>query len=423
MNYRISKKDKTLKGTINLTPSKSISNRVLMIRALCRDHFPIVNLATANDTLLLQKLLSTTSGILNAEDAGTTFRFLTSYFAQKPGEWSLTGSNRLKERPVGILVNALRNLNADIEFSEKENFPPLNINGKKLIGGILEMKGSISSQFVSSLLMIAPTLEKGLIVKLKGEVTSKPYIKMTLDLMKQFGIKYEWKEHEISVMRQDYKPARITIENDWSAASYWYEMAALADDVDLKIVGLQKNSLQGDSVIAEIMNQFGVETEFIQDGIRLTKKYPANSSSVSPLTSHNTTASSTPFSYDFQAHPDLVQTLAVTCAALGTKGEFRGVQNLRLKETDRLNALQAELKKIGAETSISDYAFQMKEFKKPHTNHFAFHTYHDHRMAMSFAPLALTLGEVEIENPEVVKKSYPEFWDDLQSVGFEIQKI
>lgn len=423
MNFRISKKDKTIKGTISLTPSKSISNRVLMIRALCREQFPIVNLATANDTVLLQKLLSTTSEIRNAEDAGTTFRFLTSYLAQKPGEWLLTGSNRMKERPVGILVDALRKLNADIEFVEKENFPPLKINGKKLTGGIIEIAGSISSQFVSALLMIAPTLEKGLIIRLQGESTSKPYIKMTLYLMKQFGIQYEWNENEISIARQDYQSVGMTIENDWSAASYWFEMAALADDVDLKIVGLHKNSLQGDSVIAEIMNQFGVETEFIQDGIRLTKKYPANSSSESTHTSNRTNASSIPFSYDFQAHPDLVQTLAVTCAAIGMKGEFAGVQNLRLKETDRLNALQAELKKIGAETTISDYAFQIKELKEPHPTHVTFQTYHDHRMAMSFAPLALMLGEVEIENPEVVKKSYPEFWVDMLSVGFEIQKI
>lgn len=419
MNYRIIKKDKTLKGIISLTPSKSISNRVLMIRALCREQFPVLNLATANDTVLLQKLLSTTSGILNAEDAGTAFRFLASYLAQKPGEWLLTGSDRMKERPVGILVDALRKLNAGIEYSEKENFPPLKINGKKLNGGILEMEGSISSQFISSLLMIAPTLEKGLIIKLLGDVSSIPYIKMTLDLMKHFGIRYEWKENEISVNRQDYQPAEISIENDWSAASYWYEMAALADDVDLTITGLHKNSIQGDSAIAEIMKPFGVETEFNRQGIRLTKVKTAHSSSNSTQSSQFTT----PFSHHFQSHPDLVQTMVVTCAALGIKGEFTGVQNLRLKETDRLKAMKAELKKVGVESEISDLGFMISDFKKIHPSAFSFHTYGDHRMAMSFAPLAFKFGSVEIENPEVVKKSYPEFWDDLQTVGFEISEI
>ena len=420
MIYRISKRDKTLKGTISLTPSKSISNRVLMISAFCTAPFQIFNLATANDTVVFKNILNSDSEIVNAEDAGTAFRFLTAYLAQKPGKWLLTGTARMKQRPVGILVNVLRKLGAEISFTEMENFPPLKIIGKKLKGGTIELDGNVSSQFTSALLMIAPTLEDGLKIKINGELFSKPYVEMTLKLMNQFGIHSEWREDIISIAQQEYQPTTITIENDWSAASYWYEMAALAEDVDLTIEGLKQNSIQGDSAIAEIMNQFGVKTEFTNEGIRLTKNASSKYSSPSPHPSPFTQHPSKTFTHNFQSHPDLVQTMAVICAALGIDAAFSGVQNLRIKETDRLKALQTELKKIGVLSEITNNEYRITNFEQLHPSPLTFHTYNDHRMAMSFAPLALKWGKVEIENPDVVKKSYPEFWEDLKSVGFDI---
>jgi len=407
MIYRITKKDKLLKGSIHLTASKSISNRVLIIRALCDEPFEIQNLASANDTILLEKLLNTFPGILNAEDAGTAFRFLTAYLSQKPGQWFLTGTDRMKERPIGILADALRKIGAEISYDEKENFPPLKISGKKLNGGSVEMDGSTSSQFISALLLIAPTLGNGLTIKLTGEISSRPYIDMTLKLMNEFGVIHTWNENVLSVKQQKYVSKNILIESDWSAASYWYEMAALSDNVDLTLTGLDKNSSQGDAVIAEMMKQFGVVTSFSNDGIRLSK-----TSVILPQK----------FSYDFQSCRDLVQTMAVTCVALGVKAEFRGVKNLRIKETDRLLAMQSEFRKVGSTSIISDFGFEIldSQLRTPDSK---LQTYIDHRMAMSFAPLAIKLGEVEIENPVVVKKSYPEFWNDLKSVGFEIEKI
>ena len=407
MIYRIRKKDKTLRGKISLTPSKSISNRVLIIGALCADDFHVSNLATANDTVLLQKLLDSSSQVLDSEDSGTTFRFLTAYLSQKPGEWLLTGTDRMKQRPIGFLVDALRKLGAEIQYEEKENFPPLRIFGKKLSGGEVALNGSVSSQYISALLLIAPTLEKGLKIKVEKEVFSQSYIEMTLKLMGEFGIEYEWNENIISVKEQPYQSKDITVEADWSAASYWYEMAALSDDVDLTLVGLGKKSVQGDAVIAEMMKQFGVETEYTNEGIRLFRK-------PFPLLEK--------FVYDFQSCPDLVQTMAVTCVARETEGEFTGVKNLRIKETDRLVALQDELKRLGIQTAISDSGFQISDLKLQVPTS-SFQTHNDHRMAMALAPLALKFEKIQIENPEVVKKSYPEFWDDLRRADFEIVEI
>jgi 3-phosphoshikimate 1-carboxyvinyltransferase len=413
MVYRIRKKDKTLKGTVGLTSSKSISNRVLIIRALCGKQFSISNLATANDTKLLQELLNSTDEIINAEDAGTTFRFLTAFLAQKPGEWTLTGTQRMKERPVGILVDALRSFGAEISYTEKENFPPVKISGRKLQGGKLNMNSSMSSQFISALLLIAPTLEEGLDLKLAGEIFSRPYIELTLSLMNQFGIQSEWNENIISVKHEEYRPSEIIIENDWSAASYWYEMAALSDDVDLILKGLNQNSFQGDSAIVNIMEQFGIRTEFVQDVIRITKK---NIPGIE---------ASSIFKHNFQSHPDLFPSIAVTCAALNMNADFTGVQNLRIKESNRLESVQSQLKKIGINSEISDFGFRISDTlrNKPDSSALLFQTYNDHRLAMSFAPLAIKYGSVEIENPEVVKKSYPEFWDDLRSVGFLVEEI
>jgi len=412
MIYRIRKTSKELKGTIRLTPSKSISNRILIIRALCPERFAIKNLATAHDTKILENLLNSQDGILDAEDAGTTFRFLAAFMAQKPGHWLLTGTERMKQRPISILVDALRETGAEISYAKKENYPPLKIAGKELNGGEVEMDGSVSSQFISALLMIAPNLTNGLRIKIKGEIFSRPYIEMTLKLMKSFGIHYEWKNDSISVSRQQYQPHSIIVESDWSAASYWFEMAALSESADLDIVGLQKDSIQGDAVIADIMKKFGVMTEFKGDGIHITK----NKSSTVPVK----------FNDDFRECPDLVQTMAVTCAALGIESSFSGIQNLRIKETDRLDALQSELKKIVVSAAVpgnDTVKFSVPGLEFDKAADVLFQTHNDHRMAMALAPLALRLNEIKIENPGVVNKSYPEFWNDLRSVGFEIDEI
>jgi 3-phosphoshikimate 1-carboxyvinyltransferase len=407
MIARIEKKDKSVRGVIHLPPSKSIYNRALIIRALCGEDFKISPAASANDSLLLEKLLKSNASVIDAEDAGTTFRFLTAYLSQRPGEWLLTGTERMKQRPIEILVNSLRQLGADISYGEKKNFPPLKIRGKKLKGGRIDIDGSVSSQFISALLLIAPTLEGGLQLNLKGEVFSSSYIEMTLRLMKEFGVHSDWSGSVITVEEQKYFDKDFFVEADWSAASYWYEVAALSEEADITLVGLNENSVQGDSAISKIMEQFGVETEFIESGVRISKQSNVNTPKV--------------FLYNFKSCPDLVQTMAVTCAALGTEAAMSGIENLRIKETNRLHALYIEFKKLGLETRITPSHFYLPGSSLHTVSNYKFETYDDHRMAMSLAPLALKLGVIEIENAEVVKKSYPEFWNDLSSAGFEVK--
>jgi 3-phosphoshikimate 1-carboxyvinyltransferase len=407
MIARIEKKDKSVRGVIHLPPSKSIYNRALIIRALCGEGFKISPAPSANDSLLLEKLLKTSASVIDAEDAGTTFRFLTAYLSQKPGEWLLTGTERMKQRPIEILVNSLRQLGADIIYADRKKFPPLQIRGQKLKGGTIDIDGSVSSQFISALLLIAPTLEGGLQLNLKGEVFSGSYIEMTLRLMEEFGIHADWTGNVITVEEQKYFGKDFFVEADWSAASYWYEVAALSEQADITLVGLNGNSVQGDSAIAKIMEQFGVKTEFMENGVRITKQANSNVPKV--------------FSYNFKSCPDLVQTMAVTCAALGTEAAMSGIENLRIKETNRLHALYNEFKKVGLETRITPSHFYLPESSLQAVSDLQFETYNDHRMAMSLAPLALKLGVIEIENAEVVKKSYPEFWNDLSSVGFDVK--
>jgi 3-phosphoshikimate 1-carboxyvinyltransferase len=409
MNVRISKADRSVRGTIQLPPSKSIYNRVRIIRALCDIPFRIFPEASANDSIVLNRLLESDSSTLNAEDGGTTYRFMTAYLAQKPGSWMLTGNERMKQRPIGILVDALCQLGGDIRYEDKEGFPPLKINGKTLKGGKLKINGEVSSQFISALILIAPVIQGGLELELEGEVISDSYIQMTLSLMKEFGVKHEWKENTIKVIEQKYKfiEKDFTVEPDWSSASYWYEIAALADDANIILTGFKKDTIQGDSIIAELMKEFGIETSLTSEGIRLHKvqtKLPEI------------------FSYNFKACPDLVQTIAVTCTALNITAEFKGLQSLKIKETDRLDALKRELEKIGTEVEINGSVFTINPSVIVDNSSISFETYNDHRMALSFAPLALKLSEVEIRKPEVVKKSYPKFLDDLETVGFTIQK-
>ncbi|MCW5924803.1 MAG: 3-phosphoshikimate 1-carboxyvinyltransferase [Saprospiraceae bacterium] len=408
---RLSKPNRSLLGDIALDGSKSISNRALIALALAGT-VPtdwLTNLSTSKDTLTLLRLLSQPGDTFDAGDAGTTFRFLTAYLALQPGTQVLTGSARMRERPVGSLVAALRDLGADIEYLEKEGYPPLRIGAMKLAKHtsrpLVRIHAGTSSQFLSALLLIAPYLPHGLQLVPEGNLVSRPYLEMTMRLMRHFGARVSEQGESITVEPGAYQPRPLTVEADWSAASYWYEMAAFADEVELRLKGLFAESWQGDSVLVQMMPSFGVQTVFEAEGIVLKK------SGVPPAPS---------FEWDFVECPDIAQTLAVTCAGLGVQGIFSGLETLFIKETDRVAALRGELTKVGVsfEPLPDGKRFSLKG-KATWATVPRFATYHDHRMAMSFAPLAFW-GAVEIENPSVVNKSYPAFWEHLAAVGFRL---
>ncbi len=416
MTYTLSKPDRILRGEIHLDGSKSISNRALVIQALCGEHFEIKKLSTSNDTRLMQQLLSDADhDLLDAGAAGTTFRFLTAYLATRPGTQTLTGSPRMKQRPIGALVDALRTLGARIEYLEQEGFPPLRIHSPENLGDVKTVAVPVgtSSQFLSALLLIAPVLPNGLELRLEGEPVSRPYLDMTLQIMAYFGAKHTWEENIICVSPQPYQARDITVEADWTAASYFYALAAFSEHCDLRLHGLREDSWQGDAAIARMMEGFGVETIFHDQQVHLSKVPGAL-----PF-----------FEQDFLPCPDLAQTLAVVCGGLGTQGLFSGLSTLRIKETDRIAAMQHELAKVHVFLSKlpprfskkSDREYFMVEGKANLTGSPTFDTYDDHRMAMAFAPLAL-LGEVKIAEPGVVGKSYPAFWEDFAKLGFRIEE-
>ena len=407
MQYRVTKEDKVLKGVVELEGSKSITNRVLIIKALCEDFFNLKNFSRSDDSNTLFELINSREKVLNAKDGGTTLRFLTAHLAVHEGEVIVTGSDRLIDRPIGPLVEALTTLGADIQYLGKQDFPPILIRGKRLKENKVEVESGISSQFISALLLIAPVLKNGLILKLKGEVVSRPYIQMTLDLMKQFGISSNWSQNIISISHQDYTPRDCKVEGDWSAASYWYLMAAFSDEVDLKIIGLHKISYQGDAVITKIMEEFGVSTTFIDNGIHITKK------DVRPKK----------FNYDFIDCPDLAQTLFTACAGLHIPAVIKGISNLQIKETDRIGAMRDELAKLNVNLEAQDNQWVLNSGPGVPSSSLSFNTYNDHRMAMALTPLAIPYGSVVINDPGVVSKSYPSFWSDLKNVGFEIEEI
>lgn len=403
-------------GTIHLDGSKSISNRALIMQALAGNPNPeLDHLSTSVDTRLMQKLLSSEEGVLDAGAAGTTFRFLTAYLATRGKEVILTGSERMKQRPIGELVNTLNELGAGIEFLEREGYPPLRFTGKKLvqIKNKIRIRASISSQYISALLMIAPVLPEGLEIQLIGEVISRPYIEMTLAMMKHFGIHTQWVDDTIHILPQSYQSRPLFVEGDWSAASYYYGLAAIADDVQLDLYGIKNNSLQGDSAIASIGRLFNIDTHYEEDHVTLTKSNRALPPSIE---------------WDFIQCPDLAQTVFTMCAATGIKGVFSGLQTLRIKETDRIAAMKAELEKIQVpffqlpSRMSRQNEYHMVEGKAHFGNTLVFSTYEDHRMAMCLAPLAL-LHPIEIEHPSVVAKSYPEFWKDLESLGGVVEEV
>ncbi|RNI29476.1 3-phosphoshikimate 1-carboxyvinyltransferase [Rufibacter immobilis] len=394
-----------LHGEVTLPASKSEANRALIIRALSGKDYPIHNLSDANDTQLLNRLLSTPAGAeVSAEDAGTVMRFLTAYYAATGQKLVLTGTPRMCQRPIGVLVDALRQLGAQIEYLGQEGYPPLQMNGFEFSGSNqLTVRSDISSQYISALLMIGPLLPQGLELTLDGKISSEPYIRMTLAQMAFFGVQATFEGQQISVPRQEYVPKEYTVESDWSAASYWYSITALAQEADLFLPALRQDSLQGDSVLPQLMAPFGVKTEFTPAGVRLTKQ-PVQE----PLDR-----------IDFYACPDLAQTVAALAAGLGVEVEMTGLESLRIKETDRIAALQFELVKVGAELrEIAPDVFKVFLAKKPEDSP-TIHTYEDHRMAMAFAPLAIKQPLV-IEEPKVVRKSYPRYWDELQKAGFEV---
>ncbi|RZK42283.1 MAG: 3-phosphoshikimate 1-carboxyvinyltransferase [Pedobacter sp.] len=419
MNYNISenillsfKGSKTINTEIKLTGSKSECNRALIISALSKGLVTVENLSVAADTVTLNRVLIENlenQGNLSTVDigpAGTAMRFLTAFLTTQTGEFYLTGTNRMKQRPIGILAEALKSIGADISYEEQEGFPPLKISGPlKQKSAEVKIKGDISSQYISALLMIAPALPLGLNLVIEGELTSKPYVEMTLAMLEQVGIRYEWEDNVIHIASQPFQTAKLYVEPDWSAASYWYAIAALSDEASIFLPGLNGYSLQGDSKITEIMANFGITSQFKNGGVYL-KKEPKNLERKI---------------FDLKDCPDLAQTIIVICAALGHNCSFTGLETLKIKETDRIKALQNELSKIGVNLIEKNFNYKLDCSGLNFPDKLFVNTYEDHRMAMAFAPLALKINQLEIEEKHVVEKSYPYFWNDLEKAGFSIK--
>ncbi|MCC5935711.1 MAG: 3-phosphoshikimate 1-carboxyvinyltransferase [Lunatimonas sp.] len=387
---------------IPLPSSKSESNRALIIDALTEGDNQLSNLAEARDTQTMIRLLQEDPDTLDVLDAGTTMRFLTAYAALTNRTKILTGTPRMCERPIGILVDALRTLGADIEYLGVEGYPPLKTKGfTSQLTDRLQIRGDVSSQYISALVMNAPLLPKGLTLELTGKIGSRTYIEMTLELMKEFGVEYTFEENIIFIKPQTYRPTRFTVESDWSGASYWFSLLACAEEGELYLTGLKANSMQGDSHIVAIMDKLGVQSQFDSQGVRLTKKPIVGIEHI-----------------DFTHCPDIAQTVAVTCALLGRSCEFSGLESLRIKETDRIDALQRELAKIhaGLEERKEGVFTLVPSTQLP--DRVQIHTYDDHRMAMAFMPLMAKM-EVSFDDPEVVNKSYPSFWKHVALLGVE----
>jgi 3-phosphoshikimate 1-carboxyvinyltransferase len=393
-----------LKGKIQLPASKSEANRALIIAALSGQESELQNLSEANDTQLLQRLLKSDAETIDAEDAGTVMRFLTAYYAVTGQEKTLTGTVRMCQRPIGVLVDALRELGANIDYLGEEGYPPLKIKGFSGNGSkVLKVRSDISSQYISALLMVAPLLPEGLELELEGKIGSRPYINMTLSLMRHFGVSAHFEGNKITVPHQQYTSAVFAVESDWSAASYWYSLVALAKEAEITLLGLKEESFQGDSAIAAIMYRLGVHTTYTSEGVKLQKKEHEKQIAI-----------------DFSDCPDLAQTVVALCATMGVTLEMTGVESLRIKETDRIQALQIEVLSLHAYLEeITPGVFRMRPGLLD-KGELTFRTYQDHRMAMAFAPLAL-LQPIRIQEPSVVRKSYPRFWENLEQVGFEVR--
>lgn len=404
MRYRLSAPS-AIKATIQLPASKSISNRALIINALAESNCIPDNLSDCDDTRVMIKALTQDEETIDIMAAGTAMRFLTAYLSVTPGERIITGTTRMQQRPIQILVNALRELGAEINYINNEGFPPLRIKGTELKGNEITLKGNVSSQYISALLMIAPALKNGIVLHLSGEIISRPYINLTLQLMQDFGAKAAWTSSDsISVAPQPYTSIPFTVESDWSAASYWYQIAALSPKTEIELLGLFRNSYQGDSRGAEVFSRLGITTEFTTKGVKLKKTGKAPKR----------------LEEDFIDIPDLAQTFVVTCALMNIPFRFTGLQSLKIKETDRIAALRNELKKLGyliEEENDSVLMWNGERCKPEETPVIA--TYEDHRMAMAFAPAIICHPTMQIADPQVVTKSYPGYWKDLKQAGFQ----
>ena len=399
------------KGKSCYPASKSISNRVLIINALSYSPYTIDNLSDSDDTRVMASVLNASTNEFDIGHAGTAMRFLTAFLSKIMGQWTLTGSERMKQRPIGILVDALRKLGAVIDYVEEEGYPPLRITGTALKGGVLELDGSVSSQYISALLMIAPSIQNGLTLRLKNKIASRPYIELTLKLMKKFGVRYIWKGNEIRIEEQTYKPVRFSVGADWSGASYWYQIAAMTDDFDLLLKGLRLQSLQGDAILAKWFDQyFGVQSKQEGNDVRITREE---------------TPELKRLDLNFVENPDVAQTFAVLCVAKRIPFHFTGLHTLKIKETDRIAALQNECAKLGAkltEPQQGEISWDGMLDEGIDAIAAVIDTYHDHRMALAFAPAALVYDTLKIADPMVVTKSYPDFYEDLKKSDFLFRK-
>lgn len=409
MDIKLNKSSINKKSSITITGSKSESNRLLLLQALYPE-ISIENLSNSDDSEVMQIALNTSSETtIDIHHAGTAMRFLTAYFASQDGkEVVLTGSQRMKERPIQILVEALGQLGADIAYLETKGCPPLKIKGKKLKKDKVTLKANVSSQYISALLLIASKLENGLELTLEGTITSIPYIKMTLSLLDEIGVESSFSGNVIKVKPKAKinKPISLVVESDWSSASYFYSIVALSPiDTEVTLSSYKKRSLQGDSVLTEIYKSFGVNTAFENNTITLKKV--------------SNTVSDFVFEYDLSNAPDIAQTIAVTCLGLGLECFLIGLHTLKIKETDRLEALKTEIEKFGAKVDVTDKSLHLFASDQLQNNP-TIATYNDHRMAMAFAPLALKTN-LQIQDANVVSKSYPSFWEDLKTLGFQIK--
>lgn len=415
MQY-ILKAPKRIDTTINLPASKSISNRALVIHALSGGETLPENLSDCDDTEVIIRALRDMPDVIDIKAAGTAMRFMTAYLAVTSGEHVLTGTERMKQRPIKILVDALRHLGADISYEGEEGFPPLRIKGTLLTGGHLDISGNISSQYISALLMIGPVLKEGLELRLRGSIVSRPYIDLTLCVMRDFGAEVDWSSSDTIVVKpRPYTSRSFFIENDWSASSYWYEMLVMSGDneSEVRLTGLTDGSRQGDSAVRYLFNMLGVRTIFgtREKGIPTTVTLKRNG------------VLSERLDYDFTNQPDMAQTFVVCCAVMGVPFRFTGLASLKIKETDRIEALKTELRKLGYvihEDNPGTLSWDGERCEPQ--SEIAIDTYEDHRMAMAFAPVALTMPDLKINNPQVVSKSYPHFWDDLRSAGFTVEE-
>ncbi|MEG1684375.1 MAG: 3-phosphoshikimate 1-carboxyvinyltransferase [Bacteroides sp.] len=398
-----------IEASILLPASKSISNRVLIINALGKGNYVPDNLSECDDTRVMIKALSSVDESIDIMAAGTAMRFLTAYLSVSEGTRNITGTKRMQERPIRLLVDSLRGLGANIEYVNNSGCPPLRIEGRKLTGDYVTLRGDVSSQYISALLMIAPTLKNGLTLQLNGKVISKPYINLTLQLMRDFGAVADWMDSNcIRVLPKPYASVPFTVESDWSAASYWYQIVAFSENAQVELLGLFPNSYQGDSRVAELFTLLGVDTNFTSRGVVLKK--------IERFTDR--------FEHDFINEPDLAQTFVVTCALMNVPFRFSGLQSLKIKETDRIAALITELSKLGYVLRETDDSTLSWDGERTRENVCPIiDTYEDHRMAMAFAPACLKIPALIINEPQVVSKSYPGYWNDLSKAGFSVTEV